>query len=139
MTAAKNPMAQYSSFYSGKLAHICQVGYQNRSSAPDFYAPMTSYSTLTKKMTRTVIMMGFTALLPPFLEEARAEPVAGYGEQSGDEADGENDLAVYYENNERGYVRSRRFMALLTPFALVTGMCASAVSSRMRNVPVPGP
>ena len=40
-----------------------------------------------------------------FFEKARAEPVSGYRKQTRDEPDGEDDLAVYDENDERGDVR----------------------------------
>ena len=36
-----------------------------------------------------------------FFEKARAEPVSGYRKQTRDEPDGEYDLAVYDENDER--------------------------------------
>ena len=83
-------------------------------------------------------MTGFTDLPPPFSKRLEPRKFPAMEKRPAERPSGYRT----FELNIKTVIAARlveRFMTLAIPFAFVSGICAAAVNSKMRNVPVPGP
>lgn len=82
---------------------------------------MTSPSTFTKNMTRTHIIIGFTALLPPFLKKLEPSQLPAMENSPATSPTAKMTLP-FMRKTTSAEMFVARFIALLTPFAYVTGI-----------------